>query len=94
MFCNRVFEDVNYMPVERQRFRDIRIEIRDLVGKRITFIDSKSPANVVLILDAFFNANMCVYKHVIIVLIFPCRLWIHLYATISIRQVTVVAITA
>ena len=31
-FCNHVFENVYYMPLERRMFRDIRIKIADLSG--------------------------------------------------------------
>lgn len=37
-----------YLPVERQILRYIRIEIRDLADKRVTFNARKSPTNVVL----------------------------------------------
>jgi len=37
------FENVYYVPVEKRMFRDIRIEILNLVGERVPFTDGKTP---------------------------------------------------
>ena len=44
----KVFNEIFYVPVEKQRFQEIRIEFLTLEGKRITFKDSKTPTKVVL----------------------------------------------
>ena len=46
--CHHVFNEIFYVPVEKQRFQEIRIEFLTLEGKRITFKDSKTPIKVVL----------------------------------------------
>jgi hypothetical protein len=46
--CHNVFENVYYVPVEKRRFQDIRIELLNLEGKRVNFKDSKRPVKVVL----------------------------------------------
>ena len=38
-----LFENVYYVPVEKRTFRDIRIEILNLSGRRIPFRDSETP---------------------------------------------------
>jgi len=38
-----LYENVYYVPVDKGTFRDIRIEILNLSGERITFRDSKTP---------------------------------------------------
>jgi len=43
-----LYENVYYVPVEKKTFRDIRIEILNLSGKRIAFRDSKTPLKAVL----------------------------------------------
>ena len=42
------FRQVYYVPVEKRTFRDIRIEVLNLSGKRIAFKDSQAPLKVVL----------------------------------------------
>jgi hypothetical protein len=46
--CQQVFETVYYVPVEKRRFQDIRIELLNLEGKRVNFRDRKTPVKVVL----------------------------------------------
>jgi len=43
-----LFENVYYVPVEKRTFRDIRIEIQNLSGDRISFRDSQTPLKVVV----------------------------------------------
>ena len=45
-YCNNIF-DVYYMPVEKRRFEDIRIEILTLTGVPVSFTDSKKPTKTV-----------------------------------------------
>ena len=47
-FCNEVFENLYYVPVEKRTFRDITILIIDTAGNPIAFQDSKTPAKFVL----------------------------------------------
>ena len=42
------FKNVYYVPLEKRMFRDIRIEILNLAGKRVPFKDSQTPLKVVL----------------------------------------------
>ena len=42
------FKNVYYVPVEKRMFRDIRIEILNLAGERVPFIDGQTPLKVVL----------------------------------------------
>jgi len=42
------FKNVYYVPLEKRMFRDIRIEILNLAGKRVPFNDSQTPLKVVL----------------------------------------------
>ena len=56
-FCNHVFENVYYVPIERQMFRDIRIKIADPSGNPIAFKDSMTTAKVVL------NFRRAVFLH-------------------------------
>ena len=46
--CHHVFGEIFYVPVEKQRFQEIRIEFLTLEGKRVNFRDSKTPIKVVL----------------------------------------------
>ena len=48
IYCNNIFQDVYYMPVEKRRFHDIRIEILRLKGERVVFKDSNVPTKIVL----------------------------------------------
>ena len=54
-FCNHVFEKNYYMPVEKRKFRDIRIKIDDNVGNPKAFKDCKRPARVVLYFRLVFQ---------------------------------------
>ncbi len=47
-YCNLIFENVYYMPVEKRCFQDIQIEILRLSGKRVAFKDSSGPTKIVL----------------------------------------------
>ena len=47
-YCNNIFENVYYKPVEKRRFQDIRIEILRLTGKWVIFKDSDVPIKIVL----------------------------------------------
>ena len=47
-YCNHNFENVYYVPVEKQRIPNIRTEIRDLAGNRVSFKASKTPTKFVL----------------------------------------------
>ena len=47
-FCNQVFENAYYVPIERQKFRDIRIKMANASGNLMAFKDSRTPAYVVL----------------------------------------------
>jgi len=42
------FENMYYVPAEKRMFRDIRIEILNLSGERVPFIDGMTPLKVVL----------------------------------------------
>ena len=46
--CHHVFDKNFYVPIEKQRFQKIRIEVLTLEGKRVNFRDSKIPIKVVL----------------------------------------------
>ena len=46
--CNNIFENVYYMPFEKRRFQDIRIEILRLTGVRVVFKASDVPTKIVL----------------------------------------------
>jgi hypothetical protein len=46
--CHHVFENVYYVPVEKRRFQDIRIELLNLEGKQVNFKDSRTPVKMVL----------------------------------------------
>jgi len=37
------FKNVYYVPVEKRMFRDIRIEILNLAGERVSFTDGQTP---------------------------------------------------
>ena len=43
-----LYENVCYVPAEKEMFRDMRIEILNLSGERIAFRDSKNPLKAVL----------------------------------------------
>ena len=47
-YCNNIFENVYYVPVEKRRFQDIRIEILRQTGERPNFKASDVPTKVVL----------------------------------------------
>ena len=47
-YCNNIFEIVYYIPVEKRRFMDIRIEILRLTGERVVFNASDVPMKIVL----------------------------------------------
>ena len=47
-YCNNIFENVYYVPVEKRRFQDIRIEILRLSGERVVFKASDVPTKIVL----------------------------------------------
>ena len=47
-YCNNIFENLYYMPVEKRRFQDIRIEILRQTGEWPNFKASDVPTNVVL----------------------------------------------
>ena len=47
-YCNHIFENMYYRPVEKRRFQDILIEILTLKGTAVSFIDSKVPTKIVL----------------------------------------------
>jgi hypothetical protein len=46
--CHHVFENVYYVPVEKQLFQDIRIELLNIEGKRFNVKDNRTPVKVVL----------------------------------------------
>jgi hypothetical protein len=43
-----IFDNIYYMPVEKRRFQDVRIEVRNLEGKLATFKTSTTPVKLVL----------------------------------------------
>ena len=47
-YCNNIFENVYYVPVEKRRFQDIRIVILRQTGERPNFKASDVPSKVVL----------------------------------------------
>ena len=47
-YCNNIFQNVYYVPVEKRRFQDIRIEILRLSGERVVFKASDVPTKIVL----------------------------------------------
>ena len=47
-FCNELFENLYYVPVEKRSFRDITVLMIDTVGNPIAFPENKTPAKVVL----------------------------------------------
>ena len=47
-YCNNIFENVYYVPGEKIRFQDIRIEILRLSGERVVFNASDVPTKIVL----------------------------------------------
>ena len=47
-FCNNILENVYYMPVEKRRFQDIRIEILRQTGERPNFKESDVPTKLLL----------------------------------------------
>jgi hypothetical protein len=54
-FSNHVLQNVYYIPVEKQRFQNIRIVIADLVGDRIPYNENKAPVGVVLHIRRVFE---------------------------------------
>ena len=46
--CLHNFENVHYLPVEKQRISNIRIEILTLKGDRVAFKGGKTPAKLAL----------------------------------------------
>ena len=42
------FENVYYVPAERQKITNIRVEILTLEGERVKFEDSETPSRLVL----------------------------------------------
>jgi hypothetical protein len=48
VYNNYLFKNVYYVPVEKSTFRDIRIEVLTLSGRRIAIKHSKTPMKVVL----------------------------------------------
>jgi hypothetical protein len=47
-FCEHIFENIHYIPVEKRLFKDVRIELLTLDALRVEFDDSKTPLGVVL----------------------------------------------
>ena len=47
-YCQHVFTNIYYVPVEKRQFRDIRIELLTLKGKRFALKNSDKPVKVVL----------------------------------------------
>jgi hypothetical protein len=47
-YCNHIFENVYYMPVEKCRFQDIQIHILGLDGTPVDFTESDVPTKIVL----------------------------------------------
>ena len=43
-----VFDNVYYLPVEKRKFKSIRIEILQLTGMPVEFKNSTTPSNVIL----------------------------------------------
>ena len=52
-FCNNIFHNVYYMPVEKRLFQEIRIEILRQTGKRLSFKASDVPTKVVIYFRRF-----------------------------------------
>ena len=48
VYCNQVFENLYYLPLEHRTFPDVSTSVVDTSGKRVAFKDSKTPAKVVL----------------------------------------------
>jgi hypothetical protein len=48
LYCQHVFENIYYVPVEKRSFREIRIEALTLEGVRVPFKSSEVPTKVVL----------------------------------------------
>jgi hypothetical protein len=48
IYNNYLFKNVYYVPVEKRTFRDIRIEVLTLSGRRIAIKDNKTPMKVAL----------------------------------------------
>ena len=47
-YCNHLFENAYYMPVEKRHFQDTRIEILRLSDERVAFTASSVPTKIVL----------------------------------------------
>ena len=47
-YCNNVFDNVYYVPVEKRRFQDIRIEVKRQTGVPLELKASDVPTKVVL----------------------------------------------
>lgn len=56
---NILFENIYYMPVERNQFENISITLADDIGQKINFENSTKPTMVVL---HFIKKVDCVYK--------------------------------
>ena len=48
VYCNLVFENPYYRPLEHRTFRDISISVMVTSGRRVAFKDNHTPAKVVL----------------------------------------------
>ena len=46
--CQHKFENVYYLPVEKQKINNIRLEVLTLKGERVTVKSSKTPSRLVL----------------------------------------------
>ena len=82
-FCNEVFENLYYVPVEMRTFRNITILIT-AVGNPIAFPDKQDTCDGRFTLSK--RSPVTVYKHVTAVLFVHSELWIHLYGTIYIKR--------
>ena len=91
-FCNHVFENVNHMPFDRRKFREIRLIIANTARNQIALKCSNTTAKFVLHFRPVFQ-SFAIYKHVTNTFIAHSKLCIHLYGTISIKKVEVVVIT-
>jgi hypothetical protein len=57
-YCNPTFDHVYFMPVEKQRFQDIEIQLKGLDGSPANFPDSDVPVQVVLHFRRFSLGNI------------------------------------
>jgi hypothetical protein len=47
-YCNHIFDNVYYMPVEKRRFQDVKIQILRLDGTPVEFTAGDVPTKIVL----------------------------------------------